>query len=842
VTPTAARPIARGKFLLRRNETWWIRGVTYGTFRPSPTGDAYGSPEIVERDFAQIASHGLNAVRTYTVPPRWLLDAAHRHELRVMVDVPWEQHVTFLDDRDRARAIEARVAAGVAACAGHPAVLWYAIGNEIPGPIVRWHGRRAVERYLERLYRAARAEDPHTPVTYVNFPTTEYLDLPFLDVVAFNVYLEARAPLDAYLARLHNLAGDRPVVLTEVGLDSRRHGELAQARVLDWQLRTAFAAGCAGVFVFAWTDEWHRGGHDIQGWDFGLTRRDRRPKPALAAVRHAVAEVPFPKDRPWPSVSVVVCSYNGARTIRDCLDGLLRLEYPAFEVIVVDDGSTDGTGAIAREYGFRVIGTPNRGLSSARNTGLAAASGELVAYLDDDAWPEPHWLQFLAEAFLRGDYVGVGGPNLPPPGHGLVADCVANAPGGPIHVLLTDREAEHLPGCNMAFRRTALQAVGGFDPGFRVAGDDVDLCWRLQESGGKLGFHPGAVVWHRRRDSIRAYWRQQRGYGRAEALLERKWPARYNDCGHVAWRGRVYGPGMLQVLGRWRERVYHGTWGSAPFQSLYGPPAGWLAGLLSTPEWHLWLAAMGVLALLGLDWPPLGLAGLLFLTALGATLVRAVHGAARARLAPGIPPAGRLARRTLTAWLHLLQPLARLRGRLGYGLTPWRGQGGRPRAAPWPRRAAAWQERWETPTATLAQLSRRLAAAGATVRPGGEFDRWDLEARVGTFGAARLLVAMEEHGSGRQLVRLRAWPRGRPGWLALGAGLALLAAGAAADGAPVAAAVLAAAALAVAGRVALDCGSALALVGDALRPAEAAAPLWPWPVPAEVETSRERAA
>jgi hypothetical protein len=135
-----------------------------------------------------------------------------------------------------------------------------------------------------------------------------------------------------------------------------------------------------------------------------------------------------------------------------------------------------------------------------------------------------------------------------------------------------------------------------------------------------------------------------------------------------------------------------------------------------------------------------------------------------------------------------------------------------------------------------------LAAAGATVRPGGEFDRWDLEARVGTFGAARLLVAMEEHGSGRQLVRLRAWPRGRPGWLALGAGLALLAAGAAADGAAVAAAVLAAAALAVAGRVALDCGSALALVGDALRPAEAAAPLWPWPVPAEVETSRERAA
>src|SRR4029450_12845353 len=260
-------------------------------------------------------------------------------------------------------------------------------------------------------------------------------------------------------------------------------------------IRTAFAAGCAGAFVFAWTDEWYRGGYDIEDWDFGLTDRQRRPKAALAAVCNAFAEVPFPKDLPWPRLSVVVCSYNGARTIRDCCEALLRLEYPNYEVIVVDDGSTDATPAIALQYGFRLISTENRGLSSARNTGLQAAMGEIVAYIDDDAYPDPHWLTYLAATFLNTAHVGVGGPNLAPPEDGPIADCVANAPGGPLHVLLSDQEAEHIPGCNMAFRKAALEAIGGFDTQFRTAGDDVDVCWRLQQLGWNTGLHPAAMVW-----------------------------------------------------------------------------------------------------------------------------------------------------------------------------------------------------------------------------------------------------------------------------------------------------------------------------------------------------------
>src|SRR5437660_11562065 len=216
------RPHVQGKFIFAGSEKVYVRGVTYGTFCTDEDGNERHAPEVVERDFAQMAANGLNAIRTYTVPPRWLLDTAQRHNLRVMVGLPWEQHVAFLDTKKRARSIEERVRAGVRACAGHPAVLCYTIGNEIPAPIVRWHARWRVERFLEELYWAAKAEEAAGLFTYVNYPTTEYLQLPFLDLVCFNVYLESPASFEAYLARLQNIAGDRPLVLAAIGLDSRR--------------------------------------------------------------------------------------------------------------------------------------------------------------------------------------------------------------------------------------------------------------------------------------------------------------------------------------------------------------------------------------------------------------------------------------------------------------------------------------------------------------------------------------------------------------------------------------------------------------------------------------------
>jgi GT2 family glycosyltransferase len=805
-----ARPTVKGKFIWVGDEKLYVRGVTYGTFCPDAEGNQYHRLELIDKDFAGMAANGINAVRVYNTPPRVLLDIAQRHGLRVIVDLAADQYVGYLTDRHGAPDIHDLVRTNVRACAGHPAILAYSLGNEISASLVRWHGRRRIERYLERLCRVVRREDPGGIVTYGNYPSTEYLQLPFLDFLCFNVYLESQPRFAAYLARLQNTAGDLPLVMGEIGLDSHRNGQDTQARVLDWQIRTAFESGCAGAFAYSWTDEWFRGGAEAEDWAFGLTTRDRSPKPALAAVRDAFSQTPFPRDIRWPALSVVVCSCNGSRTIRECCEGLRKVDYPHFEVIVVDDGSTDATAEIAREYGYRVISTPNRGLSSARNTGSSAATGEIVAYIDDDAYPDPHWLSYLAHAFMTSDAAAVGGPNIPPPGDGPIADCIAHAPGGPVHVLVSDREAEHIPGCNMAFRKADLDAIGGFDPRFRVAGDDVDVCWRLKQSGRMVAFCPAAMVWHHRRGSVRAYWKQQRGYGKAEGLLESKWPEKYNAAGHVSWRGRVYGNGHSRHL--WsRGRIYQGTWGSAPFQSVYQPARGLLSSLPLMPEWYLLIPALAGLSMLRTFWQPLGLTHPMFLFAAAVPLLQSGLNAALTTFVnvrrSGVALIGM---RLLTALLHLLQPLARLCGRLSCGLTPWRRRRPFMLSLPWPHTFSIWFERWQAPSDRLQSIEATLRTAGACVFRGGDFDRWDLEVRGGMLGAARLRMAVEEHGLGRQLVRFRIWPRPSHAGLALAAVFSAIAAGAALDGAWAAAAILGSIPVLVAAHMAAECTAATA--------------------------------
>jgi len=766
---------ARGKFLFAGEEKFYVRGVTYGPFAARADGVEYPAPAAVAWDFSQMKRNGINTIRVYSVPPKWLLDAAARAGLRVMVGLPWAQHVNFLDEPGMADAIVESVRSGVRRCARHSALLCFAVGNEIPAGIVRWLGKKRVERFIARLCRAVKDEDPRALCTYVNFPTTEFLELPFLDLFCFNVYLESQPKFEAYLARLQSLAGDKPLLMTEIGLDSRRNGEEQQARSLAWQVHSTFEGGAAGIFIFSWTDEWHRGGCDIEDWNFGLTRRDRSPKEALPAVQYAFNQVPFSSTIEWPKISVVVCTYNGGATLRETLRHIEHLNYPDFEVIVVDDGSTDGGADDAEAYGYRLIRTPNAGLSSARNTGLHAANGEIVAYLDDDAYPDTDWLKYLAITFLRGNYVGVGGPNIPPPGDGWIADCVTNSPGGPIHVLLTDREAEHIPGCNMAFRKSALLTIGGFDNRFRTAGDDVDICWSLQEAGWKLGFSPAAVVWHHRRNSIRRYWKQQKGYGRAEALLEQKWPEKYNAAGHVSWAGRVYGNGFFTVIPR-AGRIYGGMWGSAPFQRLYQPVPGTLSGLILMPEWHLIVALLSVLTLLGLSWKPLFLAAPLLLTAFGLPLVHALSSCLHARF-PDAPKSrmAELRSRSVIAWFHLLQPIARLVGRVRWGLTPWRRTTVAILSIPTTYFLTLWSEIWRSAEQRMYDLEASLKAQGAVVHRGGGFDHWDLEVCGGLLGSARLRMAVEEHGHERQLVRLRIWPRFSLIGFALAAALGALA-------------------------------------------------------------------
>jgi beta-galactosidase/beta-glucuronidase len=147
--------------------------------------------------------------------------------LWVMTGLSAEQHIGYLIDGEGTRRVEQYVRGAVRRTAGHPALLCYSIGNEIPASVVRWLGPHRVECYIENLVHLVKAEDPDGLVTYVNYPTSEYLDLPFLYLVSFNVYLENRGPFVEYLARLHNISGDRPLLLTEIGFDSVRNGPIA---------------------------------------------------------------------------------------------------------------------------------------------------------------------------------------------------------------------------------------------------------------------------------------------------------------------------------------------------------------------------------------------------------------------------------------------------------------------------------------------------------------------------------------------------------------------------------------------------------------------------------------
>ena len=416
---------------------------------------------------------------------------------------------------------------------------------------------------------------------------------------------------------------------------------------------------------------------------------------------------------------------------------------------------------------------------------------------------------------MDSDRAGYGGPSLPPSDEGLLASCVASAPGGPVHVLLTDREAEHIPGCNMAFRKEHLEAIGGFDPRFRSAGDDVDICWRLQDAGYSVGFSAGAVVYHRRRDTVRGYLRQQYGYGKAEALLERKWPSRHDQSGYPSWAGRVYGRGLR--AGVRRRRVNYGRWGTGLFQTIYQPPPDLIGFLPLLPEAYLALAVLGLLGVLAAFWPPL-LFTLPLLAIVSATLVGSAltGGGAAHAAATGRSRLDRARRRAITSALFLVQPLARLAGRLRHRRAPWRLRVAALAGIPRVRHFAIWSERWSPAEVRVHGLEQGLLREGGVVRRGSPFDRWDLEVGVGMLATAKLRTAIEEHGSGRQMLRIRAWPKLWLAGLAAAMLLALLAAGAWMNGAPIVAVVLAAGVGGLAALAILDSSAAMGVLMKAL--------------------------
>ncbi|HSV61867.1 MAG TPA: hypothetical protein VLH83_00865, partial [Chthoniobacterales bacterium] len=261
MTSTFSGPIrAAAKFFLEGDRKFFVKGVTYGPFRPDNAGHYLGTPEQAARDLAQMREIGLNVVRIYHTPPRWFLDACAAAGMRALITLPWEKHIEFLARKKLRDKIAGIVRTSVAANRGHPAIFGYLVGNEISSTMIRWLGVRRVTEFVEHLIRIGRETDPNVLFSYASYPPTEFLLPQNSDFSCFNVYLHDQDAFERYLLRLQNLSEDRPLILGEFGMDTIRHSQDEQAEMLGWHIDSVVKCGLAGTILFTWTDEWFTGG------------------------------------------------------------------------------------------------------------------------------------------------------------------------------------------------------------------------------------------------------------------------------------------------------------------------------------------------------------------------------------------------------------------------------------------------------------------------------------------------------------------------------------------------------------------------------------------------------
>jgi len=479
------------------------------------------------------------------------------------VGISWRQHIDFLESDEVLSEAKAALKDCLTELEDHPALLGVLIGNEIESSLVRWMGPTAVQQFLETLIAYGKKLSPSTLFSYATYPSTEYLFPRNADFFSCNVYLEEKEKLSSYLQHLQNLAGNTPLLISEYGADSLSLGEKKQAELLSMAITTASEKAAAGHYLFSYSDLWERGGELVADWKFGITDKSGNKKPAALAIKEQWQRKLLESytENELPGFSIIICTHNGEQTLETCLHSLQNIEYPNFEILVIDDGSSDRSTEIAQQFPKVALHQiEHSGLSAARNYGAEQSSGEILLWLDDDAYATPQWLSYLALEFLNSNCAAAGGPSITPPSSGGKKDhYLEQAPGRPRPVMINDLLAEHLPGCNFALHRSVFEKIGGFDPQFKSAGDDVDYCWRIIDAGEAIHFVPGAVVWHEARQTLSAYLRQQKGYRNAEKLLAAKYPKRFiNTSGEVGSRAR------------WQGRIYHGPYGGGLFQGIYG--------------------------------------------------------------------------------------------------------------------------------------------------------------------------------------------------------------------------------------------------------------------------------
>jgi glycosyltransferase involved in cell wall biosynthesis len=266
-----------------------------------------------------------------------------------------------------------------------------------------------------------------------------------------------------------------------------------------------------------------------------------------------------------PFISVVVPAWNRERTIGDCLSSILRTDYPSDrrEVMVVDNASTDRTAEIIAGYPVRCLYEPYRGASAARNRGIEASRGDIVAFIDSDCISTKRWLTDLAAGFVDVETFAAAG------------EIVAYPPATPaerFHAMRKSRwQASALSlsrpfpvAANVAFRRETFERIGLFDTRFRGM-EDMDFGWRFFGAGLKLVYKERALVFHRHRATGWGLFKQHVSWGYGGALLHQKYSLPWS----IGKELRKYGELLVAVGTGARAAVRHSRRGGDQMEFYY---------------------------------------------------------------------------------------------------------------------------------------------------------------------------------------------------------------------------------------------------------------------------------
>lgn len=220
-------------------------------------------------------------------------------------------------------------------------------------------------------------------------------------------------------------------------------------------------------------------------------------------------------------VSIVIPVKNCAEMLERCLRSIRNMDFPldAYEVVVVDGGSVDGSVEIAKKYGCKVVFEDKGTISYARDIGVKNAVGEFIAFTDADCVVDRNWIKELLVCFTDDKIAAVGGPNLTPEDDCDFGKAVGDVLSflskvGPRYGLKAKEvmEVYHNPTCNVMYRRRVYEEVGGFNPKL-VTVDDEELDYRIRLKGYKILYTPKAVVYHYRRKSWWSFARMAYNYG-----------------------------------------------------------------------------------------------------------------------------------------------------------------------------------------------------------------------------------------------------------------------------------------------------------------------------------------